>query len=163
MESEVFLRERSIKIGNSSIYYPHAKEKMEHFNWVLKELLQTADLEGKPCKSFAIDFLQDWWETGHEATPLSATALVTGQRTQMKLSAVFHKLQPELRVALTQEQQTHFAPQPHVHRFNYPSKGETQKNRQIQADTDHVVHSACLPAEHRGGNSSCFRSHLPVL
>ena len=75
--SEVFLRERHITPWNSSIYYPHASEKTEHFNWVLKECLQTADLEGKPCKWFAIDFLQDQWETWHEAKQLSATAPVS--------------------------------------------------------------------------------------
>lgn len=58
VQCEVFLKERHIKPWNYPIYYPHANEKMEYFNWVLKDCLQTADLEGKPCKSFAIDLLQ---------------------------------------------------------------------------------------------------------
>ena len=58
VQCEVFLKERHIKPWNYPIYYPHANEKMEYFNWVLKDCLQAADLEGKPCKSFAIDLLQ---------------------------------------------------------------------------------------------------------
>ena len=56
-EFETFLQERHIKHCRSSIYYPQANGEIERFNRVFKDCLHTANLEGKPWKSFRPDFL----------------------------------------------------------------------------------------------------------
>ncbi|KAJ8364452.1 hypothetical protein SKAU_G00132830 [Synaphobranchus kaupii] len=64
-EFETFLADRDIKHCRSSVYYPQANGEIERFNRVLKDCLQTADIEGQPWKSFATDFLHTYRATPH--------------------------------------------------------------------------------------------------
>ena len=59
-EFETFLWERNIKHGHRPIYYPQANGEIERFNRVFKNCLHTANLEGKPWKSFVPNFLQTY-------------------------------------------------------------------------------------------------------
>ena len=51
-EFEAFLAAQDITHCRSSIYYPQSNGGVERWNRVLKDCLQTADIEGRPWKPF---------------------------------------------------------------------------------------------------------------
>ena len=77
-EFEVFLAARDITYCRSSIYYPQSNGEVERWNRVLKDCLQTADIEGWPWKPFATDFLLTYRAALHAPTRVSPAELLHG-------------------------------------------------------------------------------------
>ncbi|XP_051784491.1 uncharacterized protein K02A2.6-like [Erpetoichthys calabaricus] len=83
---EAFLSDRDIIHTRSSVYYPQANGEIERFNRVLKDCLQTANIEGKPWKSFVTEFLQIYRATVHAVTQKSPAELLHGRPMITKLN-----------------------------------------------------------------------------
>ena len=84
-EFEAFLADRDIKHCRSSVYYPQANGEIERFNRVLKDCLQTADIEKRPWKPFATAFLHTYRATPHAVTQMSPADLLHGRPMNTKL------------------------------------------------------------------------------
>lgn len=68
---EAFLAARDITHRRSSIYNPQSCGEVERWNTVLKDCLQTADIEEQPWKSFVSNFLFTYRATPHTDSSLS--------------------------------------------------------------------------------------------
>uniref|UniRef100_A0A3B3T9U7 Gypsy retrotransposon integrase-like protein 1 n=1 Tax=Paramormyrops kingsleyae TaxID=1676925 RepID=A0A3B3T9U7_9TELE len=110
-EFTAFLAERDIKHCRSSVYYPQANGEIERFNRVLKDCLQTADIDGKPWMSFVTEFLHTYRATPHAVTKISPAELLHGRliRTKLHVSGIPSKPIPahlDLKQTILRRQET---------------------------------------------------------
>ena len=75
-EFKAFLAAPDITHCRSSIYYPQSNGEVERWNRVLKDCLQTADIEGRPWKLFVTNFLLTYRATPHASTQASPAELL---------------------------------------------------------------------------------------
>ena len=87
-EFESYLAERGIKHGYSSIYYPESNGAIERFNGVLKNIVQSAIITGKPWQQSVTEFLAVYRATLHAITGKSPSLLLHGRRMRTKLDIV---------------------------------------------------------------------------
>lgn len=81
---EAFLAAQEITHCHSSIYYPQSNGEVERWNRVLKDGLQTADMEGQQWMPFVTDFLLTYRATPHALTQVSPAELLHGHPFRTK-------------------------------------------------------------------------------
>lgn len=126
-EFEAFLASRDIKHYRSSVYYPQCNGEIERWNRVLKDCLQTADIERRPWKQFVTDFLFTYRATPHSLTEVSPAELLHGRplNTKLNIRGLPTSPKPLDNAALRDT----------VHEKQVKSKEYTDKRRSAQAPT----------------------------
>lgn len=126
-EFESFLASRDIKHLRSSVYYPQCNGEVERWNRVLKDCLQTADIEGRPWKQFVTDFLFSYRATPHSLTQVSPAELLHGRPLNTKLNI--------RGLPTTPKTHDHAALRDTVHAKQVKAKEYTDRRRSAQAST----------------------------
>lgn len=81
-----FLKEHGIKHIRFSVYHPQANDCSEHFNSVLKNSIQLAELHEKPWKSEVTRMLHTYRVTPHVTINVTPFQLMRGQSMPTKLN-----------------------------------------------------------------------------
>lgn len=85
---ENFLKERGIKHGVSSVYYPQANGLVERFNRSLKDFIQLSVLEGRCVQSTVVEYLAVYRATPHSTTGVSPSVLLHRRQPRTRLDIV---------------------------------------------------------------------------
>ncbi len=86
--SSDFLAERGVKHIRCSVYWPQANGAVERWNRVLKDCFQVAEMQQRPWKQAATDFLQNYRATPHATTGASPFELLRGRKMRTKLNTL---------------------------------------------------------------------------